>query len=283
MTNMTRDENDTIASNLLQQLSQTPYACSSLSQPLSSRDGNLVYRDVLATPLQDGTAMVKSVIIKHSTTTDSSEPKNKIFEEVLLNALTLARFSPSTDSSIVVVRTPRLYLYDPETNMQIIEDFVNTTDLKTILFSPNAQELLLSSSPGHDSSSSSVGYNLGFWLRAFHTWSSTSAGPETASLRAQMWRNDSMRKFKYRYTYDSVLRVLGKYPEILLKGFEGTLEDFRDGIAEEFGRASPSFIEGEKERGKEEYGLTHGDFWMGKYAQLSPFLHCSGKDVNLDT
>jgi hypothetical protein len=279
MTNMSRNENDTIASNLLQQLSQTPYACSSLSQPLSSRDGNLVYRGVLATPLHIGQgAAVKSVIIKSSTTTDSSEHKNKIFEEVLLNALTLTDLSPSTstpDSGGVVVRTPCLYIYDPERNTQIIEDFVDTTDLKAILFSPNAQDLLSPSSPGRHSSNSSVGYSLGSWLRAFHTWSSTSAGPEMASLRAQMWRNDWVRKFKYRYTYDSVLRVLGTYPEILLRGFEGTLEDFRDGIAEEVGRASPSSIEGEEERGREEYGIIHGDFWMGKYASIYSPLHYS--------
>lgn len=259
-----------IAIKLLDQLSQTPYACSSLSRPLSSREGNVVYRGVLATPLhigQDG-AMATSIIIKHSTTTDISVPK-KIFEEALLNALTLADFSSSTSTSdsstsTVVVRTPRLYLYDPETNTQIIEDFVNTTDLKSVLFSPNkGHDSLLPPFLPEYSSVSSIGYNLGSWLRAFHTWSSPSA-PEAASLRAQMWRNDWTRKVKHRYTYDSVLRVLGNYSEILLRGFESTLEDFRDGIAEEFGRASPSFIE----EGKEEYGIIHGDFWMGKYGSI---------------
>lgn len=275
-------ENDITTSKLLQQLSQTRYACSSLSLPLGSRDGNLVYRGILATPVHigqdDAAAVVKSIIIKHSFATDSSsEPKNKIFEEVLLNVLT--DFLPSTGtSSTVVVRTPRLYHHDLATNTQIIEDFVNATDLKSILFSTNAHNLLLRpTSPGlSNSSSSSIGYNLGSWLRAFHTWSSASApGSETASLRAQMWRNDWMRKVKYRYTYDSVLRVLGKYPEILLRGFESTLEDLRDGVAEEFGGSSLSIEEEEKgEGGREEYGIIHGDFWMGKYAQFTLSFSC---------
>jgi len=61
-------EEDAIPMQLLQELSRTAYVCSSLSSPLSSRPGNLVYRGVLAQPIRtpDG-ATVQSIIIKHST------------------------------------------------------------------------------------------------------------------------------------------------------------------------------------------------------------------------
>jgi hypothetical protein len=60
-------EEDAIATQVLQQLSRTPYACSSLTQQ-STRPGNFVYRGVLAQPLaiQD-VATAGSIIIKHST------------------------------------------------------------------------------------------------------------------------------------------------------------------------------------------------------------------------
>jgi hypothetical protein len=60
-------EEDAIAARVLQELSETPYACSSLTQ-LTGGTANFVYRGILARPLtaQDGST-VKSVIIKHST------------------------------------------------------------------------------------------------------------------------------------------------------------------------------------------------------------------------
>jgi hypothetical protein len=68
-----------------------------------------------------------------------------------------------------------------------------------------------------------------------------------------------MRKIKHHYTYNTILRVLGNYPELLLRGFERIVEDFRDAVAMEFERP---FVEGEEGEG---YGLIHGDFWLGKY------------------
>jgi hypothetical protein len=227
-----------ISTKLLQQLSRTPYACSSLSPPLSSRPGNCVYRGILAQPIrtQDG-ATAKSIIIKHST---DSVPR--IFEEFLLNSL--AKYSPST--TIATVKPPRLYLYDRETNTQVLEDFSNTNGFRAMLFSADAHNLFPSSS------TATIGRYLGVWLRSFHTWASA---PEQAALRAQMWQNDPMRKIKYLFTYDTVLKVLGNYPE-LLEGHEKTLGTIRDAIAKEFER--PSTEEGDG------YGLLHGDFWSGK-------------------
>ncbi|KAH8757152.1 kinase-like domain-containing protein [Hyaloscypha sp. PMI_1271] len=203
-------EEDAIPMQLLQQLSRTAYVCSSLSSPLSSRPGNLVYRGILAQPIRtpDG-ATVQSIIIKHST---DSVPK--IFEELLLHALA-SYLPPATTAT---VKPPRLYL------------------------------------------TATIGRHLGFWLRSFHVWSSA---PEQAALRAQMWQNDPMRKTKYLFTYDSVLKVLENYPE-LMDGHEKTLDTIRDVIAKEFERPSTEDGDG--------YGLLHGDFWSGNAGWREPPL-----------
>jgi hypothetical protein len=229
---------DAIHTKLLQQLSRTPYACSSLSPPLSSRPGNVVYRGILAQTIraQDG-VIAKSIIIKHS-----SDCAPKIFEELLLNSL--ASFSPST--TIATVKAPRLYLYDRETNIQVLEDFSNADGFRAMLFSADAQRLLPAPS------TAAIGRNLGIWLRSFHTWASA---PEQAALREQMWQNDSIRKTKYLFTYDSAFKVLENHPG-LLEGHEKTLNTIRCVLAKEF--EMPSTEDGDG------YGLLHGDFWSGK-------------------
>lgn len=60
-------EKEELFAQLLQDLSQTPYACSSLAQ-LSGGTANFVFRGILAQPIssQDGTGASKTVIIKHS-------------------------------------------------------------------------------------------------------------------------------------------------------------------------------------------------------------------------
>jgi hypothetical protein len=166
----------------------------------------------------------------------------KIFEELLLNAL--ASFLPPTTTA--TVKPPRLYLYDRETNIQVLEDFFNADGLMAMLSSADAHNLLPSPS------TATIGRHLGFWLRSFHVWSSA---PEQAALRAQMWQNDPMQKTKYLFTYDSVLKVLENYPK-LMEGHEKTLDTIRHVIAKEFER--PSTEEGDG------YGLLHGDFWSGK-------------------
>ncbi|KIN08845.1 hypothetical protein OIDMADRAFT_111115 [Oidiodendron maius Zn] len=217
---------DAIPTKLLQQLSQTPYACSSPLLPLSTRPGNFVYRGILAEPIrtQDG-ATAKSIIIKHYTDTGP-----KIFEELLLQSL--ANYLPS--ATTVTVKPPRLYL--------------------AMLFSADTHNLLPSPS------TATIGRHLGLWLRSFHTWASA---PEQAALRAQMWQNDPMRKIKYLFTYDSVLKVLENYPE-LLEGHEKTLDTILDAMAKEFER--PSTEEGDG------YGLLHGDFWSGNAGWSEPAL-----------
>lgn len=60
-----QEDKDKISAKVLKQLSQTIYACSSLTQ-LSSRPGNFVYRGTLCQSFtnEDG-AVATSIIVKH--------------------------------------------------------------------------------------------------------------------------------------------------------------------------------------------------------------------------
>lgn len=229
---------NTAPTELLQLLLRTPYACSSLSPPLSSRPGNIVYRGILAQPIhaQDGTT-AKSIIVKHYT-----DRVPKTFEELLLHSLT----GFSLSSAIATIKTPRLYLYDRETNTQVMEDFSDTHGFKTMFFSVGAHNHLPLLS------TSTIGHQLGFWLRSFHDWSLT---PEQVALRAQVWQNDHMRELKYSFTYGSVMKALENFPE-LLKSHKETLDTIGDFLAKEDQRMS--------KEGGDGYSVLHGDFWSGK-------------------
>jgi hypothetical protein len=58
---MSENTNQDISTLVSQELSETPYECSSLTR-LSGGTANFVYRGILARPLQDGT---KTIIVKH--------------------------------------------------------------------------------------------------------------------------------------------------------------------------------------------------------------------------
>jgi hypothetical protein len=67
MAPLNQAEEDAIAASIVQELSETPYACTSLTQ-LTGGTANFVYRGFLAQPLPaDDGSTAKSVIIKHST------------------------------------------------------------------------------------------------------------------------------------------------------------------------------------------------------------------------
>ncbi|KAF5001011.1 hypothetical protein F66182_16226 [Fusarium sp. NRRL 66182] len=100
-------------------------------------------------------------------------------------------------------------------------------------------------------STSTIGHQLGFWLRSFHNWSLT---PEQVALRAQVWQNDHMRELKYSFTYGSVLKALENFPE-LLKSHKETLDTIGDFLAKEDQRMS--------KEGGDGYSVLHGDFWSG--------------------
>lgn len=99
-------------------------------------------------------------------------------------------------------------------------------------------------------SGKSVGYYIGSWLRAFHSWADA---PQQASLRALLPLDDPMREVKCRFTFDNFIGVLEQFPAII-KGHEEELLSIRDAMVSEFG----------KTHNEDGWGIVHGDLWGGK-------------------
>lgn len=157
----------------------------------------------------------------------------------MLNALNT---TPPTRYPIFEV--PRLHLFDCETNTQVHQDFPGAIELKSIfLASPPISRLLVTS----------IGRDVGSRLRSFHTWASE---PAQAALRADIGRNEPMRKLKYSTSYNTFINVLEKYPE-LVEECRKTLEEVKDMATREFHKTAT------EEEG-EDWGIIHGDFWTGK-------------------
>jgi hypothetical protein len=159
----------------------------------------------------------------------------------MLNALNNFLYTAS------VVRVPHLYLFDRDTSTQVIEDIPGVVDLKTVLVSPTANNVL------SQSLATSIGRALGSWLRAYHSWTSESV---QADLRAAVGCNELMRLLKYHISYATFIKVLEQFPDVL-KDHKKTLEDVKAMARKEFEKA-PSYEQGE------EWGIIHGDFWSGK-------------------
>ncbi|KAI9735703.1 MAG: hypothetical protein M1818_006311 [Claussenomyces sp. TS43310] len=266
MTSLTEVDEQALAQQVLDQLAPTPYACSALNK-LSGGTANFLYRGTLTQPLRrpgedTSTAAAKTVVIKVSTdfvAVNRDFPLDItrcIFEESMLHALAGFSQTIATPSGHTLVQAPRLYSFDRETHTQILEDFVDATDLTTVLESSSVDHTL----PG--SSSQSVGHALGSWLRSFHNWASAPAQRE---LVAQVGPNKGMRQLKCLITYDSFIEILERHPQVI-EGHKDTLEHVKAAMKYEFERP---VTEGDEPR-----GLIHGDFWAGNYefAQNSVLL-----------
>ena len=258
MAALSEADEQALAQQVLDQLASSPYACSVLDK-LSGGTANFLYRGTLTQSLRRAgedasTAAAKTVVIKLSTdfvAVNRDFPLDItrcLFEESMLHALVGFSKTIATPSGHVLVKAPRLYSFDQETHTQILEDFVDTPDLTTILQSSTVNQTL----PG--SSSQSVGRGLGSWLRSFHNWASAPAQRE---LVARVGPNEGMRRLKCLITYDSFIEILERHPEVI-EGHKDTLEEVKATMKYEFERP---VTEGDENR-----GLIHGDFWAGKYA-----------------
>ncbi|KAJ8133399.1 hypothetical protein O1611_g217 [Lasiodiplodia mahajangana] len=252
MAPLTEEEEQELTHKLLDQLSQTQYACSAVTK-LSGGTANFVYRGELLQPLRGHTDLVSpnTVVIKLST---SFAAVNRdfplditrcIFEESMLRALAGFPHTIAAASCHIQVKAPRIYSFDRETHTQLLEDFPDTTDLKTILESPGLDRILPGSSP------ESIGHALGSWLSMFHSWASA---PAQTTLLTQIGPNQAMRQLKCLITYDSFIEILERHPETI-EGYNDTLEDVKAAMKYEFERP---VIKGDEAR-----GLIHGDFWAG--------------------
>jgi len=158
----------------------------------------------------------------------------------------VAAFDPPKTKDLII-KTPRLYLFSRQTNTQVIEDLLNTDDLKSVLFLPNVADRLT------PSNAATIGQHLGSWLQSFHAWASA---PEQADLRASVGENRPMRDLKRMVSYDGFMAVLKNYPELLV-GHEEELKTISDAMGKEFEKLSGDELE-------DGWGLIHGDYWSGK-------------------
>ncbi|KAI1156989.1 kinase-like domain-containing protein [Nemania diffusa] len=252
MAPLTESEEQVLAQQVVDQLSQTPYACSVVTK-LSGGTANFVYRGNLLQPLPGDTGSVAAdtIVIKLSTEFSAVnrdfplDITRCIFEESILHALVGFSQTVDTPTGHVQVKVPRIYFFDSETHTQVLEDLSNTTDLTTILESPKLNQTLPGSSP------ESIGRALGSWLRLFHSWAPAS---DRSTLLAQIGPNQAMRQLKCLITYDSFIEILERHPETI-EGYKDTLEDVRATVKYEFERP---IVQGDEAR-----GLIHGDFWAG--------------------
>ncbi|PTB78833.1 hypothetical protein M440DRAFT_1373802 [Trichoderma longibrachiatum ATCC 18648] len=246
MAPLSEQEEHALAQQVLDQLAETPYACSALKK-LSGGTANFLYRGVLRTPLEDA----QTIVIKRSTgyaAVNRDFPLDVsrcFFEEAMLQALDGLSHTTITPSGPTAVMAPRCYLFDPDTHTQVHQDFPGTIDLVSLLQSTKVDQSL----PGI--SSLSVGYALGSWLRFFHSWTS---GPAQAELRRRVGPNEGMRRLKCQITYDSFIEILERHPETI-EDYRETLEAVRSAMRYEFER--------EPTEGDEIRGIIHGDFWAG--------------------
>ncbi|KAI2701938.1 hypothetical protein CBS147332_7714 [Penicillium roqueforti] len=226
----TRDE-------IAQQLSLTPFACSSLTR-LSGGTANFVYRGRLSSTGQ-------SIVIKHTKDHSASNPDFKIdvkrchFEEAILQALDgLAIYT----NGKISVKAPHLLDFNQETDTQVLEDLPNSIDLKNFLLSEVSHDL-------SESSGRALGGALGSWLRLFHNWTADEQQMESTKLLGE---NKFMKDLKFWVNYTMLMDTIENFPSILEEDRD-IFEKVRDLAAAELERQSHA----------DGYGIIHGDFWTG--------------------
>ncbi|KAL2181986.1 kinase-like domain-containing protein [Thermothelomyces heterothallicus CBS 202.75] len=227
-----------LSEEVLQELSNTEYACSNL-QPLSGGTANFIFKGTLIQPLANGT---KEVAVKHGEGYVASVPGFRI-------PTTRCRAEVECLKSIgglaltkgpYAVRAPKLYHFNPDTNTQIQEYLPGALSLKDY-----ALRHFSSPDPSRKPLCLELGRSLGAWLREFHAWASL---PEQADLREELKSNEPMQKIKHMANYQTLVGTVANFPSILGEAQE-TFEKIKDATAKELDRPDLQVI--------------HGDFWTG--------------------
>ncbi len=195
-----KSEKDELSAHILRELSTTPFACDSLTQ-LTNGTTNFVFRGTLTQPLPvhlsnslkeetaTATETIKTVIIKHSTefaavnkaqsidvsrcvpispsmqaTIKTKSNANILLLQIQVIEDSMLKALGTFNNSASAVGVPHLYLFNKKTKTQVLEDIPGVVDLKTLLMSPAANDVL------SHSLASSIGRILGSWLRSYHSW-----------------------------------------------------------------------------------------------------------------
>lgn len=154
--------------------------------------------------------------------------------------------SPIIQDNGIVARTPSLYYFFPQDNIQIMEDLQNTTTLLPFIRASMGNSL----SPAV---AKSLGHALGAWLGSFHA--------RTSEISGSYW----LHKIDWNH------------------GARNSMNDLLYGLMKQKMKAYPRLFEGieyklwkcvEEQRGRDVFGvmgLCHGDFSLRKYGALCYF------------
>ena len=160
------------------------------------------------------------------------------------DALKAAETLEPASNSTCIVRTPRLFYFNPSTNTQVQECLRNGINLKNYALrhygAPTAETLR--------PQCQDIGRGIGEWLRGFHSWVTL---PAQSALRDQAKANTSMQSLKHTMNYGGWLfRCIDRFPDIL--------SDSRQ-LFEEIQKGTKQELEDEAN-----LQTIHGDFWTGK-------------------
>ncbi|KAI0486763.1 kinase-like domain-containing protein [Xylaria cf. heliscus] len=247
MAPLSHEEKVALVSKASHVLSQTPYACSSLTQ-LTNGTTNFVFRGELVQPIVDKVTgnTASTIIVKHSLEHAALNKDLLIDSSRALHEVSMLDALNNITFPINGIKAPRLHLFIRDTNIQVLEDFRAAIDLKSLFESSTANSILTSPM------AASVGHGMGSWLRSFHDWS-VSPNPRLNDIGD----NESMRKLKCAITYDAYLKVLENHFPDLVGSHRPLLEQVRNVAMEEFEKGS-----GDR-HGDNSWGPIHGDFWTG--------------------
>lgn len=161
----------------------------------------------------------------------------------------LSSFSIELDQLVAfkyVVRTPKCYLYDDATRIQIQE--YHGIDLKTYALqnfpSPTPESLR--------QQCHQLGKSLGLYIKAFYR--KTEKQTES-KLYAELKSNKEMQALKHMINYDWLLQRIDMFPDILERARDMFMKVKEQAVDE---LKSP-----------ENLACIHGDFWTGKYDDLT--------------
>ncbi|KAF5596837.1 hypothetical protein FPANT_4239 [Fusarium pseudoanthophilum] len=254
--------------DLLQQLQNTTFACSSLIR-LTDGSANYVYRGILmhAMPTRDDALDMESVIVKYSL---GHVPGNSGFQLDLSRcSIENAALEYLNQSSLVnmKVKIPVSYFLDLNAHrgIAIQQDFRHSTDIASIMRSTELSGLWAQSQALRTSQ------EVGKWLRHFHQWASE---PEQAVFRSKVSCNGPMQRLKHKVTYGATIDVLKNFPSILGKNIRAL-----EGVKERAELELHDLISGKDGEGR---GMIHGDCWMGNVLLSNSSLAQIGSDAATD-
>ncbi|KAJ8108073.1 hypothetical protein OPT61_g8425 [Boeremia exigua] len=224
MAPLTQTEVQQLADSIQKDISTTHYACSSLDR-ITGGSASFTFRGVLRSPLALPIEReTVSVIVKKATdfaainsnftldarrsvrlpgdrvsTVCSPTHCNQAYEDAMLKALSNKELADQKD--ILTVCTPLSLHYFPSSQIQIIEDLQPAVDLETIL--KDSTDSLI------QVDFATIGFALGSWLLAFHTWAKKTDQDE---LTLMMSRNKASQDLKWRTTYDGIVGIAQGFP-----------------------------------------------------------------------